>query len=398
MAKSKKILFVGHSYYNHWYLSREMRKIGWKADVLNVEADSPNQSFYHGDDYQFASKFTLVNFVSQTFFYMLAIFRYDIFVFSGINYLRFGHLFEKILGPLFGKGIEIKFLKLLGKVIIYHNNGCRDGVLQSTFSKWGPYNVCAICPGFKNSSLCSDESNKAWGEYRNKMADYQLLLGGNRADFNVGNNIIEAPWSYSLDKNVWSPKIMIPTNFKLPISSNTVKLYHSVGNFDSRKVEGNEATIKSTHIYLKVVEELRNYGYDIEMIFFKNVPNREIVYYMAQSDIVLDMLTFGFFGANVREALMMGKPVICFLRPEWMATTASEIPEFVEEMPVISATPDTIKDILIDLIIDKNKREDIGRKSREFAIKWFASDNAAKEADSFFSKILDLEPYRFNKK
>ena len=292
----KRILFVGHCYYNHWYLSREMRKLGWKADVLNVEIDTPNQAYYHGEDFGFNSKFSIIDFFKQFLFYFNAIFRYQIFVFSGINYLRFGHLIEKILSPIFGKGAEIKLLKLIGKKIVYHNNGCRDGVLQSSFSKWLPFNVCSICPDRNNSNSCSDHLNAKWGNYRNSMADVQLLLGGNRADFNIGNNIFEAPWSYSLDKNLWTPKKLIPANYLLPFSKNTVKLYHSVGNFDDRIASTDmPVTIKSTHTYIEVVQELKKEGVDVELIFFKDVPNKKIIYYMSQADIVVDMLTFGFF-------------------------------------------------------------------------------------------------------
>ena len=385
----KRILFVGHCYYNHWYLSREMRKLGWKADVLNVEIDTPNQAYYHGEDFGFNSKFSIIDFFKQFLFYFNAIFRYQIFVFSGINYLRFGHLIEKILSPIFGKGAEIKLLKLIGKKIVYHNNGCRDGVLQSSFSKWLPFNVCSICPDRNNSNSCSDHLNAKWGNYRNSMADVQLLLGGNRADFNIGNNIFEAPWSYSLDKNLWTPKKLIPANYLLPFSKNTVKLYHSVGNFDDRIASTDmPVTIKSTHTYIEVVQELKKEGVDVELIFFKDVPNKKIIYYMSQADIVVDMLTFGFFGGNVREGLMMGKPVVCFLRQEWLEMAKIEIPDFINELPIVNANPNNIKLVLHDLIINKEKRIQIGRSSREFALKWFASDNAAKQADIFFSKLI----------
>ena len=329
----KRILFVGHCYYNHWYLSREMRKLGWNADVVNVEADSPNQAYYHGEDFKFNSKFSILDFLKQSLFYLNAILKYDIFVFSGINYLRFGHLIEKVLSPIFGKGVEIKLLKFFGKKIVYHNNGCRDGVLQSSFSKWGPFNVCSICPDRTRPNSCSDHLNTKWGNYRNRMADVQLLLGGNRVDFNISNKIFEAPWSYSLDKNLWSTDKLIPANYLLPITKDTVKLYHSVGNFDDRITSSEmPVTIKSTHTYLEVVKQLQDEGLDVELIFFKDVPNRKIIYYMSQADIVVDMLTFGFFGGNVREGLMMGKPVVCFLRQEWLDMTKREIPDFVNEL------------------------------------------------------------------
>ena len=55
------------------------------------------------------------------------------------------------------------------------------------------------------------------------------------------------------------------------------------------------------------------------------LPDIKVVrYYQVQSDIFVDMLTYGFFGANVREALMLGKPAVCYLRPEWLETMRRE--------------------------------------------------------------------------
>ena len=34
------VLFAGQSYYHAWYLSRELRKLGWRADVLNWDVDA----------------------------------------------------------------------------------------------------------------------------------------------------------------------------------------------------------------------------------------------------------------------------------------------------------------------------------------------------------------------
>ena len=32
----KSVLFVGQAYYNHWYLSRRLRDLGWKADLVDI--------------------------------------------------------------------------------------------------------------------------------------------------------------------------------------------------------------------------------------------------------------------------------------------------------------------------------------------------------------------------
>jgi glycosyltransferase involved in cell wall biosynthesis len=119
-------------------------------------------------------------------------------------------------------------------------------------------------------------------------------------------------------------------------------------------------------------------------------------YYQLQADIVVDMLTFGFFGANVREALMLGKPVVCYLRPEWLEMARAEIPDYVEELPVVSATPGTVRDVLIDLITHPEKRREIGARGREFAVKWHSSRVAARRFDAIYTRLLagDSAPWR----
>ena len=72
--------------------------------------------------------------------------------------------------------------------------------------------------------------------------------------------------------------------------------------------------LKSSHIYLPLIHQLKSEGFDIDLMFFENVPNRDLRYYQVQADIFVDMLTYGFFGATAREAMMLGKPVVCYLQ------------------------------------------------------------------------------------
>ena len=386
----KRILFVGHIYYSNWYLSRELRKIGWKADVVNIDEDLSSQLYFHGEDYTFDSR-TVKGKIWQLLFYITSLFRYDIFHFSNAEGMIFGWTVHRLFSVIFGKGSEIKFLKLIGKKIVYTNNGCRDGVLQSSFSKWGNFSICSICPWKDDLNVCSDDKNKEWGEFRNKYADYQCLLGGNRKDYNIGETIKESPWAYSLSKDFWDPNILIPSNYLLPLKDSTIKLYHAVGNFDSRSK--NNKTIKSTEVYLNLVDKMKREGFDVELIFFKDVDSKKIKYYQMQADIVVDMLTYGWFGSNVREALMLGKVVVCNLRTEWLDSAREELPDFIDELPIINANPDNVYSVIKELILNKYERLRIGEKSREFAVKWFGSENSAKRADIIYSNLLS-----FNKK
>jgi glycosyltransferase involved in cell wall biosynthesis len=222
---------------------------------------------------------------------------------------------------------------------------------------------------------------------RNELADYQCTLGGNRADYNDDPRVHEVPEFYCLDPSFWHPDIEIPKEHRIHFSADSLKIYHGVGNYDLR-TDGTGENIKCTHIYVPLIERLKREGYKVEIVFAKDIPGKDVRFYQAQSDIVVDMLTFGFFGANVREGMMLGKPCVCFLRPEWLESMRREIPEYVDQLPVISATPDTVYQVLKDLLDHPEKRRAIGKESREFAIKWHSSESGARRLDKIYTDLM----------
>jgi len=383
-----RVLYPGQAYYNTWYLSRALRERGWVADALTWDTDPANAGFYHGEDFRLAEegKGDLRRHLS---FYQRALRSYDVFHFTGAQGMRFSHLLHEWFAQKFNRWDEIRLLKRLGKKVVYSGNGCLDGVAQSSFASWGDRPVCADCPWREVPTVCSDERNLAWGAVRNEIADYQVLMGGNRVDYNLDPRCHEVPEFYCLDPDFWSPGLEVPAARRLGLDERTVKIYHAVGNFQHRTQAETLRNVKSTHIYVPLVDQLRAEGHDVEMIFIKeNIPNKELRYIQAQADIVCDMLTFGWYGGNVREALMLGKPVVCYLRPEWLEGMRKEIPDFVDELPIVSATPETVHDVLVDLIENPEKRREIGRRSRLFALKWHSAEAAARQFDAIYSGLI----------
>jgi glycosyltransferase involved in cell wall biosynthesis len=435
-TKKPNILYVGQAYYNHWYLSRELRKNGFKADLVHLPGSSKDEHMYRGADFVLRNS-TEKEKIASFIFYFWSLFEYDIFHFANTNNIKYIDFFDdestnvsffkkqsfrfckmifdgfianklsrlfflkKLIGvkgiytllkyyaPLLPHRWDIWLIKKFGKKIVYTNNGCHDGALQTSFAKWTTPTgepVCNICTWVNEPSVCSDERQKKWGEFRNAVTDYQCLLGGNRVDYNVSSKVHEVPQVYCLDKNFWNPDILIPTNFILPYSRKTIKILHAVGNFSTRSHAGNKS-IKSTHIYIPLIERIKAEGHDVELIFFTDIPNSQMRYYQLQADIVVDMLSFGFFGANLREAMMLGKPCICYLRDEWMEQTKAEIQEYVNELPIVNANENTIYDVLVDLIKDEKKRNEIGKRGREFAIKWHSAEAGAVKMAQIYTSL-----------
>jgi glycosyl transferase family 1 len=387
-----RVLFAGQAYYNAWYLSRALRKLGWTADVLNWNTNPSSERYFHGEDFRLEPPLDSRTLARHLRFYARAVEDYDIFHFSNAHGIHFGPALRGFFEQRFGPGAEIRLLKRLGKKVVYTVNGCHDGVSQTSFASWGERPVCIDCAWRERPDVCSDERNLAWGKFRNSVSDYIVRTGGNRVDFNDDPRCHEVPEFSCLDSEFWRPDLPIPREYRLPISDQTVKIYHAVGNFELRSIGEERRNLKSTHIYRPLVERLKDEGHDVELIFFHDVPNRELRYYQVQADIVVDMLTFGIFGANVREAMMLGKPVVCYMRPEWLDQMRDEVPDYVAELPIVSATPETVKDVLVDLIEDSDKRLRIGRASREFAVKWHSPDVAAHRFDQIYRELLSNQP------
>lgn len=109
------MLYVGQAYYNSWYLSRALRKTGWKADLVNWDLNPQAELNYHGEDSRicYNSDNDILNYLV---FYYHAILQYDIFHFANKGGLQFGEPLRAFLKNCFGEeGLEIYFLKALGK-------------------------------------------------------------------------------------------------------------------------------------------------------------------------------------------------------------------------------------------------------------------------------------------
>ena len=184
------------------------------------------------------------------------------------------------------------------------------------------------------------------------------------------------------------PTWQMPAHFRLPpLPPKGVRLYHGVGDRAAR-TDAEGVNIKCSHIYHPLIDKLRSDGYVIDLLEPTDVPNLDLRFLQVQSDIFLDMLTYGWFGATAREVMMLGKPVVGFIRPEWLDSVREELPDYAAELPIVNATPDTIEAVLRDLIDHPEKRQAIGQRSRAFALKWHSDDAGGRRFDEIYRRLL----------
>src|SRR5258708_6068562 len=86
-AVKRSVQFIGASYYNSYFLARELRKLGWKATVLTYPGDMSDE-FGHGWDLAINFDGGLPAKVRRAATVTKAFLGHNILHFNGVNNLR----------------------------------------------------------------------------------------------------------------------------------------------------------------------------------------------------------------------------------------------------------------------------------------------------------------------
>jgi hypothetical protein len=125
---------------------------------------------------------------------------------------------------------------------------------------------------------------------------------------------------------------------------------------------------KGTKYILAAVEQLRAEGVLFDFLLVENLSNSEAIKVYEKSDLVIDQLLAGWYGAFAVESMALGKPVICYLRENDLHLIPTKMRD---ELPIINANPDSIYAVLRDWLkkwhSNYETKEILGRR---FAARW----------------------------
>jgi glycosyltransferase involved in cell wall biosynthesis len=266
-------------------------------------------------------------------------------------------------------------VKLTGVKFIYIPSGCKDHVSKALWSQVDNGNVCGNC-GYEPK--CSDRINTT--NFRLVRAVATTAVVG---DGQITDEFRESRLRYkSIDLELYQPDLMIPRQFRLPITEG-VRVLHS-HSLEGRNLNGKN--IKGTQFVISAVEKLKAEGQTVELVNLSEIPSRDMRYYQAQSDIVVDQLIYGGVGSTALECMSLGKPVICYLRPSWLVLLSSHFSEWLD-CPIVSATPETVFMELKKLVVDEPYRRRVGEQSRMFAERFLDVRNNVKELEDLLESL-----------
>lgn len=115
---------------------------------------------------------------------------------------------------------------------------------------------------------------------------------------------------------------------------------------------------KGTSYVHEAIEKLKE-KYDIEYILVEEMTQDEAFKEYLKADIIVDQIIGGTYGVFAIEAMGMGKPVITYITDKMRKT-------FPDELPIVSASPLTIESEIEKLILDGQRRHNLGVKGRKY--------------------------------
>ncbi len=120
--------------------------------------------------------------------------------------------------------------------------------------------------------------------------------------------------------------------------------------------------IKGTRHVVDAVERLRQEFPRVELRMIEQQPWASMPEFLAGCDILVDQLMMGWYGLLAIEGMAEGRPVIAYLREDFRPLRPG--------LPVVSAEPATIYDVLRGLIRDPVRRAVIGTQGPPFVRRW----------------------------
>ena len=115
---------------------------------------------------------------------------------------------------------------------------------------------------------------------------------------------------------------------------------------------------KGTDCVLRVVEQLhRTHAFDFRLLH--GVERSEALGIVGRCDVFLDQFVLGAHGLATLEAMALGKPAVCYIKP-------SLVPAYPPDCPIVNANQDNLADVLKGLLEDGRHRHEIGRRSRAY--------------------------------
>ena len=139
---------------------------------------------------------------------------------------------------------------------------------------------------------------------------------------------------------------------------------------------------KGTKYIVRAVENLKK-KYAIELVLIRNMPLSLALKTIEDCDIYVDQLIWGGYAVTAQQAMALGKPVVCYLKPVLCENL------YPDDIPIVNATVDNLEDKLAELIQNPRLRHDLGKRSRQYVEKYHDHIQVARKLVDVYTSVLN---------
>lgn len=300
-------------------------------------------------------------------------FRWAVFLYALIRY-DFVHVFcdQGLLHSSKRLGINPRELEILGRAgkrVFTYTYGADVRTRNATLNL-GRFNFCMDCPEPGKFCICDDEEGR---ENIRNIAEYatRSIAMGDMKTY-VPDAVDLHFWPVDTDRIGY---VGVQAKRTGPL-----RVAHAP----------NHPHFKGSEYILDAIGRLQKQGAAIELVKIQGVSNEKVLELFRGVDLVVEQLIGGFHGYTALEAMALGKPVISYLRGADMAIDA-------ERCPIINANPDTIYDVLKDCVQGAYDLPEIGRRSRDYAVRFYSPPAVAQRLGHLYLGSAEL-PGRWRRK
>ena len=285
---------------------------------------------------------------------IINIFRIDVFVFHFGQSLTTTYL------------LDVPILKFLGKKIFFYFHGCDIRDSKEVINKY-PINACRE----HWPMACSLNRKKAIAIAK-KYADGVFVTSPDLLEFVPGSIWLPQP----IDCRIFSGlrKKNSYHQVKREFKKDEIVIMHAPSN----------RVIKGTKYLEQAVQDLKDKGYPVRLVLIENMEYKEALNNFLAADIVVDQLLIGAYGSFSVEMMALGKPVVCYIRKDLMNYYPSDL-------PIISADPNNLSNIIEGLIHNKNIWVDLGKKGIQYVEKFHNKNEIAKRTINYYNSASNLD-------
>lgn len=312
-------------------LARGLRELG-----VHSFSYTGNDPFNRLTDYQFKQRKGIL---AKLVFYKVVypLIKLSCFFSYNIFHFYFGKTLHK-------RQWDLPFYKFFGKKVIMHYLGNDIELYRWSVENYSITNMQHLFS--PDSGQKHDEKILKRRGFEKRYLDKEYVCAPQYAPFNRKAEIL--PLAFDLS----SVPLSKPLNWN---KGDELKVLHAP---TSRKKKGTEFLIRA-------VDRLQNEGYKIELEIIEGVKHSELLKRYENCHLSVNALLGGWYGTAGIEAMAVGRPLVTFIRPEFLKLMKTPS----EKFPIISANKDSIYFVLLSILQGK-----ISLKGRGMACRKYVED------------------------